>query len=42
MEFGKEDWALLLEDEDHGGSLVAIFALANEHNPDPRCDRIKI
>ena len=36
MEFGKEDWALLLEDEDHGGSLVAIFALANEHNPDPK------
>ena len=26
---------LLLEDEEHGGSLVAIFALANEHNPDP-------
>ena len=36
MEFGKEDWALLLEDEDHGGWLVAIFALANEHNPDPK------
>jgi uncharacterized protein len=36
MEFGKEDWTLLLEDEDHGGSLVAIFALANEHNPDPK------
>ena len=35
MEFGKEDWTLLLEDEDHGGSLVPIFALANEHNPDP-------
>lgn len=35
MEFGKEDWALLLDDEDHGGSLIAIFALANEHNPDP-------
>jgi uncharacterized protein len=35
MEFGKEDWALLLEDEDHGGSLVAIFALANENNLDP-------
>ncbi len=35
MEFGKEDWALLLGDEDDGGSLVAIFALANEHNPDP-------
>jgi uncharacterized protein len=36
MEFGKEDWALLLDDEDHGGSLVAIFASANEHNPDPK------
>ena len=35
MEFGKEDWALLFQDEDHGGSLVAIFALANENNPDP-------
>ncbi len=35
MEFGKEDWALLLDDEDYGGSLVAIFALANENNPDP-------
>jgi len=35
MEFGKEDWALLFEDEEHGGSLVPIFALANEHNPDP-------
>lgn len=36
MEFGKDDWALLLDDEDHGGSLVAIFALANENNPDPK------
>ena len=35
MEFGKDDWALLLDDEEHGGSLVPIFALANEHNPDP-------
>ena len=35
MEFGKEDWTLLLEDEENGGSLVPIFALANEHNPDP-------
>jgi uncharacterized protein len=34
MEFGKEDWSLLIDDEDHGGSLVAIFALANENNPD--------
>jgi uncharacterized protein len=35
MEFGKEDWVLLLDDEDHGGSLIPILALANEHNPDP-------
>ena len=24
MEFGRDDWTLLLEDEDHGGSLIAI------------------
>lgn len=36
MEFGKEDWAHLLDDEDHGGSLISIFALANECNPDPK------
>jgi uncharacterized protein len=36
MEFGKEDWALLLDDEDYGGSLIPFFALANEHNPDPK------
>jgi uncharacterized protein len=35
MEFGREDWALLSNDEDYGGSLIPIFALANEHNPDP-------
>jgi uncharacterized protein len=35
MEFGKSDWALLLNDEEYGGSLLAIFALANEHHPDP-------
>jgi uncharacterized protein len=34
MEFGREDWSLLIDDEHHGGSLVAIFALANENNPD--------
>ena len=26
MEFGKDDWALLLDDEDHGGSLSAKSA----------------
>ena len=35
MEFGKEDWAVLLDDEENGGLLIPIFALANEHNPDP-------
>ena len=36
MEFGREDWDLLLNDEDYGGPLIPIFALANEHNPDPK------
>jgi len=28
-------WASLMSDEEHGGSLVPIFALAHEHDPDP-------
>jgi uncharacterized protein len=35
MEFHKERWAALLADEEHGGWLVPIFALANEHSSDP-------
>jgi uncharacterized protein len=35
MEFHKEQWAALLGDEEHGGWLVPIFALAHEHDPDP-------
>jgi uncharacterized protein len=35
MELRKEHWADLIDDEEHGGSLVAIFALAHEHDPDP-------
>jgi uncharacterized protein len=35
MELRREGWAPLLDDEDRGGSLVAIFALAHEHDPDP-------
>ena len=35
MEFHKEQWAALLVDEEHGGWLVPIFALAHEHAPDP-------
>jgi uncharacterized protein len=34
-EFHKGEWASLLADEEHGGWLVPIFALANEHSPDP-------
>jgi uncharacterized protein len=35
MELRKEYWVDLLDDEEAGGSLVPIFTLANEHNPDP-------
>ena len=35
MELRREAWAPLLDDEDRGGSLVAMFALAHEHDPDP-------
>src|SRR5271169_4693880 len=35
MEFHKQQWAALLGDEEHGGWLVPIFALATEHSPDP-------
>ena len=29
------NWTELFDDEDNGGSLVAIMALAHEHDPDP-------
>jgi uncharacterized protein len=35
MNLRRKKWATLFDDEEHGGSLVPIFALANEHNPDP-------
>ncbi|MBT3982926.1 MAG: UPF0149 family protein [Bacteriovoracaceae bacterium] len=35
MQIHKEDWAELSDDEENGGSLVPIMALAHEHNPDP-------
>jgi uncharacterized protein len=35
MQIRAADWSLLLDDEDHGGSLVPIFALAHEQDPDP-------
>ena len=34
MELRRTDWAVLLDDEKHGGWLVPIFALAHEHHPD--------
>lgn len=30
-----EDWLELFDDEERGGSLVPILALAHEHDPDP-------
>jgi uncharacterized protein len=35
MELRKAEWAALLNDEEHGGWLVPILALAHEHDPDP-------
>ncbi|MDH3376724.1 MAG: UPF0149 family protein [Gammaproteobacteria bacterium] len=35
MGFHQADWMELLDDEEHGGAMVAIFALAHEHDPDP-------
>jgi len=35
MELRKKDWAPLLDDDENGGSLVPIFALVHEHDPDP-------
>jgi uncharacterized protein len=35
MDLRRADWAELLHDEEHGGALVPIFALAHEHDPDP-------
>ena len=29
------DWKELVRSEEHGGSLIPILALANEHHPDP-------
>ena len=28
-------WAELIEDEEHGGAILPMFALAHEHDPDP-------
>jgi uncharacterized protein len=36
MSLRHHDWAELVNSEEHGGSLVPIFALANEHHIDPK------
>jgi uncharacterized protein len=35
MELRKAEWAALLDNEEHGGLLVPILALAHENDPDP-------
>jgi uncharacterized protein len=35
MELRREHWAPLLDDEENGGLIVPILALAHEHDPDP-------
>jgi uncharacterized protein len=35
MKLRNPEWGILLNDEDHGGPLVPILALAHEHDPDP-------
>jgi uncharacterized protein len=35
MELRRKDWAYLVDDDENGGALVPIFALAHEHDPDP-------
>jgi uncharacterized protein len=35
LEIRRKEWAPLLDDDDHAGALVPIFALAHEHDPDP-------
>jgi uncharacterized protein len=35
MNLRKDHWMELLEDDNHGGSLVPILALAHENDPDP-------
>ena len=35
MDLRKKHWADLIDDEENGGSLIPIFTLAHEHDPDP-------
>lgn len=35
MDLRRDAWAELMNDEEHGGALIPILALANEHHRDP-------
>lgn len=35
VDMRRDIWAELMDDEDNGGAIVPIFALAHEHHPDP-------
>jgi uncharacterized protein len=35
MDLRHDDWLELLDDDEHAGALLPIFALAYEHDPDP-------
>jgi uncharacterized protein len=35
MELRRDSWGDLIQDKDHSGSLIPIFTLAHEHDPDP-------
>lgn len=36
MGLRRDRWNELVDDEEHGGSLIPIFMLAYEHDPDPK------
>jgi uncharacterized protein len=36
MAMRRDSWLQLLDDEEHGGALIPILALAHEHDPDPQ------
>ena len=35
MEMRRDSWSALMDDDEYGGSLIPILALAHEHHPDP-------
>jgi uncharacterized protein len=37
----RPNWLALMEDQQHGGSLIPILALAHEHDPDPEMSPYK-